>query len=87
MNLLCNTGDGIIAEATYDKLWGTGVPLHHDNALNQNDWANVGILGEILMKIRDDNYEQNITGRNATPEAQIDTSGCNRPKWNKLKGK
>ena len=34
MNLLLSTGDVIIAEATYDKLWGTGVPLHHDNALN-----------------------------------------------------
>ena len=52
MNLLLSTGDVIIAETTYDKLWGTGVPLYHDNALNQNDWTNIGILGEILMKIR-----------------------------------
>ena len=64
MNLLISTGEGILAEASYNKLWGTGVPLHHDNALNQEDWANVGILGEILMKIREDNSEYNISSGN-----------------------
>ena len=34
MNLLISTGSGILAEASYDKLWGTGVPLHYENALN-----------------------------------------------------
>ena len=35
MKLLISTGNGILAEASYDKVWGTGVPLHHENALNQ----------------------------------------------------
>ena len=78
MNLLLNTGEGIIAEATYDKLWGMGVPLHHNNALKQQDWANIGILGEILMKIRDDNSEHDITGRNNVSVIQMDMSGGNR---------
>ena len=78
MNLLLNTGDGIIAEATYDKLWGTGVPLHHNNALKQQDWANIGILGEILMKIRDDNSERGIPSGNNHSATRTITSGGNR---------
>ena len=27
-NLLLSTNDEILVEATYDKVWGTGVPLH-----------------------------------------------------------
>ena len=27
-NLLLSTNDEILAEATYDKVWGTGIPLH-----------------------------------------------------------
>ena len=65
MNLLVSTGSGILAEASYDKLWGTGVPLHYENALNQNDWTSVGILGEILMKIRDEHGDYDITSNNA----------------------
>ena len=76
MNLLVSAGDMIIAEATYDKLWGTGVPLHHDNALNQNDWVNVGILGEILMKICDDNSDHNITGHNNPHDIPMDMTSC-----------
>ena len=78
MNLLLNTGDGIIAEATYDKLWGTGVPLHHNNALKQQDWANIGILGEILMKIRDDNSERGIPSGNNHSATRTIMSGNNR---------
>ena len=76
MNLLTSTGDGLIAEASHDKLRGTGVPLHRENALNQDDWANVGILGEILMKIREDNSDQNIAGSNIMHCSQsVMTSG------------
>ena len=45
----------MLAESTYDKLWGTGLSLYDPNALNQTYWANQGILGEILSQIRKDN--------------------------------
>ena len=41
-----------IVEASYDSIWGTGIPLHDQNCLNKKHWKNVGILGEILMDIR-----------------------------------
>ena len=76
MNLLLSTGDTIIAEATYDKLWGTGVPLHHHNALNQDEWANIGILGEILMKVHEENINHNIIGNNTSQDTPVDMTSC-----------
>ena len=42
-----------LAECTYDKLWGTGLPLNDINALKPAVWANQGLLGEILEEIRE----------------------------------
>ena len=42
-----------LAESCYDKLWGTGMALHDKNALNESHWANIGLLGSILMDLRD----------------------------------
>ena len=42
-----------LAESTYDKLWGMGLSLNDANALKPSHWANQGLLGEILMEIRD----------------------------------
>ena len=42
-----------LAESTFDKLWGTGLPLNDANALKPAYWANQGLLGEILIEIRD----------------------------------
>ena len=44
-----------LAESSYDKLWGTGLPLHDKNATNPSYWHNIGLLGEILMDLRDNN--------------------------------
>ena len=42
-----------LAESCYDRLWGTGMALQDKNALNESHWANIGILGSILMDLRD----------------------------------
>ena len=42
-----------LAESSYDKLWGTGLPLHDKHASNPAYWTNTGLLGEILMDLRD----------------------------------
>ena len=42
-----------LAESSYDKLWGTGLPLNDKNALNQSYWVNTGLLGDILMDLWD----------------------------------
>ena len=53
MDYLLETGNKTIVEATYDNVWGTGKPLGHEECLNPTKWRSVGILGRILMKIRD----------------------------------
>ena len=36
--VLQNTGSVIIVECTHNKLWGTGIPLSHQPALDENLW-------------------------------------------------
>ena len=53
-DLLINcTGDRQIVECAKDRLWGTGVALHRDDALDSTMWTTPGIMGAILMEIRD----------------------------------
>ena len=54
IKLLKSTRQKKLVEACYDTLWGTGVPLHDNDCLNENKWANIGIQGEILMEIREE---------------------------------
>ena len=51
-NKLLDTGNKTIVECCWDKMWGTGVPLHVDNCLDKSQWASQGILGEVLQEIR-----------------------------------
>ena len=75
MNLLRSTGKKKLAEASYDNVFGTGVPLNSEDCLNESKWEGVGILGEILMDIRKD--AGNIIGCNRPEAAVTDTSGVN----------
>ena len=51
-NLLLNTGTAMIAECSYDSVWGTGVPLHEDRCIDKKHWVSQGILGEILEDVQ-----------------------------------
>ena len=42
-----------LVESSSDRIWGTGIPLNDDKALDQTQWHNQGILGELLTEIRD----------------------------------
>ena len=53
LKMLKATGDKIIVEASSDKLWGTGVSLRDNQALNPNHWHSTGWMSSILMEIRD----------------------------------
>ena len=49
--LLLGTNHTKLAEASYDRVWGTGVPLHDDDYLNVKKWYGTGIMGNILMQV------------------------------------
>ena len=56
-NYLLDTGTKTLVEASYDNVLGTGKPLGSEDSLNPTKWKSTGILGRILMKIRDTTYE------------------------------
>ena len=50
-DMLQSTGNQQIVEATYDTMWGTGIPLHHKDCSNPRYWKGQGLLGTILMYV------------------------------------
>ena len=48
---LKSTTPKILAEATPNKLWGTGISLHDKNALKMNNWTSLGWLSKMLINI------------------------------------
>ena len=48
-DMLLSTKDQTIVKATYDTMWGTGIPLHQSDSLNSKKWKGIGLLGELLM--------------------------------------
>ena len=51
--LVEKTNSKKIVESANDWLWGTGVPLAMEGCLNKERWITPGILGELLMEIRE----------------------------------
>ena len=51
--MLLSTCGKQVVEATYDTMWGTGVPLHQKDCLDKKKWNNIGLLGSMLMKVCD----------------------------------
>ena len=54
LNTLLSTGNKRLVESSFDPLWGTGLPLYYDNWLQ--GITQTGILGEILMEIRQESF-------------------------------
>ena len=50
---LLRTGNKTLVESSYDDVWGTGVPLSNRNCLIKEQWKSIGILGNILMSVRE----------------------------------
>ena len=43
-----------LAEASTDRVWGTGISLQDPNALNQDQWHSTGWLSNMLHRIREE---------------------------------
>ena len=52
--MLKTTEPKILAEASTDKTWGTGVPIRDSQALNTDKWHGKGWLSNMLTIIRDE---------------------------------
>ena len=54
LSLLKTTSPKILAEATPDRLWGTGVALRDSCALSTDKWSSAGWLSRMLTTIHDE---------------------------------
>lgn len=58
-DFLLSTGNRQLGEASHDKTWGVGMALDNKDVLDTSQWPDPGnLLGNILMKIRDDLHTQ-----------------------------
>ena len=53
LQMLKATGDKLFVEASTDKLWGTGISLCNNQALNSECWHSRGWMSSMLTNIRD----------------------------------
>ena len=53
-DILLSTGNKMLVECNqYDKVWGIGLKLNNDDALDRNKWQGENALGQILIQIRE----------------------------------
>ena len=57
---LLSTGEKTLVESSCDDIWGTGVPLFRWDCLNRTHWKGNGILGTLLVDIRDSLRRKNM---------------------------
>ena len=72
-NLLLSTNEDILGEATYDKFWGTGVPIHRNDCTDRTQWHSIGIMGEMLMEIRMELRPTQVVTTSRMPDQNPDT--------------
>ena len=53
LGTLMHTENKTLVESSFDDLWGTGTHIVSKDALTRSKWRGVGLLGKILMGIRD----------------------------------
>ena len=71
---LLQTGKLTIVESSYDKYWGTGIPLQDDRCLVSSRWHTQGLLGLILQQLRD-----RLRTENHKPTVTADTAATANP--------
>lgn len=50
---LLETGDATLVEASlFDKIWGIGITIKHDDFGNPSKWRGKNLLGKALMNVR-----------------------------------
>ena len=57
---LLSTGEKTLVKSSRDDIWGTGIPLFRWDCLNRTHWKGNGILGTLLVDIRDSLRRKNM---------------------------
>ena len=73
--VLVNTGNKTLVESSYDKIWGTGIPLSDPACLDRTKWYNPGIMSKLLMDIRQELIQGQAESRTTQNELMDVTGG------------
>ena len=60
MTYLLETENKTLVESSFDDIWGTGIHIASRDALTRDKWRSVGLLGKILMGVRDRQKESTV---------------------------
>ena len=69
--ILLATDNKILVEASYDDVWGTGIPLSNIDCLTPSKWKTQGILGRILVHIRNSYLDNSKLSENDSEETTM----------------
>ena len=61
MTYLLETENKTLVEASFDDIWGTGIHIASRDALTMDKWRSIGLLGKILMGVRDRQKESTVS--------------------------
>ena len=74
LETLLETGTKTLVESSFDDIWGTGIHIASRDVLERSKWRGTGLLGKILMGIRDQvNASQTLTPMESV---DINTNEC-----------
>ena len=76
--MLKSTGNADLVEASYNRIWGTRIPLKDRDCLNKTNWYGTGILGEMLMEVRQELFNSNTESMDTTDTIES-TSNTTHP--------
>ena len=60
MTYLLETENKTLVESSFDDIWGTGIHIASRDALTRDKWQSIGLLGKILMGIRNRQKESTV---------------------------
>ena len=74
MTSLLETENKTLVESSFDDIWGTGIHIASRDALTRDKWRSVGLLGKILMGIRDKQKETAVDTEMVTDESNSNST-------------
>ena len=57
---LLDTNNKTLVKASFDDIWRTGIHISSRDALIRSKWQGIGLLGKILMRVRDNQKESSL---------------------------
>ena len=69
MQFLTATGEKTLVKSSYDDTWGTCLLLSDPHCLTKSKWKSVGILGRMLISIREHHSSATLDDQPLVSEA------------------